>query len=95
MCILEDEGRKQHQEFVQNVIDQQTHSIHNPIKRNSVAFFKRPKHKGKKINVLQNNVALFGQPYISVQDQDGDLEDFLSIRYSPSLSDFSNFIYQT
>ena len=51
-----------------------TVSIHEPIKRNSLALFKRPHVKtttkqGKKIKV-QNNVALFGQLYIAMQSSE-------------------------
>ena len=58
-------------------------SIHEPIKRNSLALFKRPHVKitakqGKKIKVLQNNVALFGQLYISMQSREGDLKELFA-----------------
>ena len=46
---------------------------------------------GKKIKVLQNNVALFGQLYISMQSRDGDLKEFFAHEiqsFPPSLSDF-------
>ena len=39
---LEDTGEKQYQEFVKTVFEDFTRSIHNPIKRNSLALFKRP-----------------------------------------------------
>ena len=89
-------GRNQYQDFVQNVLVSRTHSIHDPIKRNSLALFKRNKYKAtskeeKKIKVLQNNVALFGQLYISMQNRDGDLEEFFAQEiqsFPPSLSDF-------
>ena len=50
------------------VIEDLSVSIHQPIKKNSLALFKRPQPKatskqGKKIKVLQNNVALFGQNF--------------------------------
>ena len=58
-------------DFVKNVLEERTRSIHEPIKRNNLALFKKPSAKmqskqGKKIKVLQNNVSLFGQPYISM-----------------------------
>ena len=70
--------------------------IHNPIKKNLLALFKRPHPKatsktGKNIKVLQNNVALFGQLYISMKSRDGDLKEFYAHEiqsFPPSLSDF-------
>ena len=93
---LVDTGKKQYQDFVKNVIDVRSHSIHDPIKRNSLALFKNPRHKttskqGKKIKTLQNNVALFGQLYVSMQSRDGDLAKFIAHEiqsFPPSLSDF-------
>ncbi|CAB3981604.1 Hypothetical predicted protein, partial [Paramuricea clavata] len=61
---LENTGEKQYQDYVKNVLEDRTRSIHDPIKRNSLALFKKPHSKttsrqGKKVKVLQNNVALF------------------------------------
>ena len=80
---LVDTGKKQYQDFVKNVIDVRSHSIHDPMKRNSLALFKNPRHKttskqGKKIKTLQNNVALFGQLYVSMQNRDGDLAELFA-----------------
>ena len=66
MYTLENTGIKQYQDYVTKVLEDRTVSIHEPIKRNSLALFKRPQVKaiskqGKKMKVLQNNVALFGQ----------------------------------
>ena len=47
--------------------------------------------QGKKIKVLQNNVSIFGQLYISMQNREGDLAEFFSHEiqsFPPSLSDF-------
>ena len=44
---LEETGRKQYQKFVKTVLDERTHSIHDPIKRNSLALFR--KSHGKKV----------------------------------------------
>ena len=41
--------------------------------------------------MLENNVALFGQLYISLQNRDGDINEFFAHKvqsYPPSLSDF-------
>jgi len=42
LCILEETGKQQYQDFVANVLENCTTSIHNPIKGNSLAVFKRP-----------------------------------------------------
>ena len=45
---------------------------------------------GKKIKVFQNNVALFGQLYISMQNRDRDMKEFFAHEiqsFSPSLLD--------
>ena len=47
--------------------------------------------QGKKLKVLQNNVALFGQLYISMQSCDGDLKEIFVDKiqsFPPVLSDF-------
>ena len=54
---LEDTGKKLYQDFVSNVLEDRTRSIHEPIKRNSLALFKKPRHKTTsrqgKIKLLQ------------------------------------------
>ncbi|KAK3889182.1 hypothetical protein Pcinc_006754 [Petrolisthes cinctipes] len=93
---LEERGKKQYEEFVKNVLDERSHSIHDPIKRNSVKLFRKHQYKvtskqGKKIKVLQNNVELFGQLYISIQNREGDLAEVFAHEiqsFPPSLSDF-------
>lgn len=89
-------GKKQYQEFVKYVLDVCSHSIHDPIHRNSPVIFRihhrsvTSKH-GKNIKVLQNYVSLFGQLYISMQSWQGDLTEFFAheIQSSPpSLPDF-------
>ena len=96
MHTLEDTGKKQYQEFVKNVLDVRSHSIHDPFHRNSLVIF-RIHHRnvtskqGKKIKVLQNNVPLFGQLYISMQNRESDLAEFFAHEiqsFPPSLSDF-------
>ena len=97
---LVDTSTKQYRDFVKNVIDVRSHSIHDPIKMNSPSLFKNPRYKttfkrGKKIEMLQNNAAICGQLYIlSVQKLEGDFADFLvhKIQSVPhSLSKFGKF----
>ena len=66
---LEETGKRQYEQYVQDVIVHRSSNVMNPIKKNSLPLFKRPQHtvtttQGKKIQVLQNNVELFGQLYI-------------------------------
>ena len=80
---LEDIGTKQYQGFVNCEMEECSISIHDPIKKNSLAIFKPPQARvaskqGKKIKVLQNNVALLGQLYISMQSREGDVKEFFS-----------------
>ena len=39
---LEDTGKRQYQIFVKDVLEEQTRSIHDPIKRNNLALFRKP-----------------------------------------------------
>ena len=78
-----DTGTKQYRDFVKNVIDVRSHSIRDPINRNSLALFKHPRYKttskqGKKIETLQNNVAICGQLFFVSVKLDGDLTEFLA-----------------
>lgn len=53
--------------------------------------------QGKKLKILQTNVALFGQLYISMQSREGDLKEFFAHEiqsFPPSLSDWESYIYQ-
>ena len=92
---LENTGIRQYQDYVTKVLEDHTASIHEPIKKQALALFKKPHIKGtskqgKKLKVLQNNVALFGQLYISMQSRDGNLEEFFAHEiqsFPPSLSD--------
>ena len=83
---LEDTSKKQYQEFVKNVLDVRSHSIHDSIHRNSLVIFRiHPRRvtskQGKKIKVLQNNVSLFGQ--LLTEFFAHEIQSF-----PPSLSDF-------
>ena len=94
---LVDTGTKQYRDFVKKVIDVRSHSIHDPMKRNSRALLKHPRYKttskqGKKIETLQNNVAFCGQLHIvSVQKLYGDLAEFLAYEIQSFPHFLSNF----
>ena len=72
-----------------------SHSIHDTISKNSLPLFstklKVRTKDCKKVKVLENNVALFGQLYISLQNRDGDISEFFAHKVQlcpPSLSEF-------
>ena len=95
MRSLEETGKKQYKDFLKKILLKRTTSIHDPIKRNSLALFKTPQSKilpkKGKMKVLQNNVALFGQLYIAMQNRQSDLNEFFAHEiqsFPPSLSDF-------
>ena len=95
ICTLEDTGRKQYQDYVKTVLVDRSRSIHDKISRNSLPLFSTKlsvKSKvSRNVKVLENNVALFGQLYISLQNRDGDIEEFFAHEvqsYPPSLSEF-------
>ena len=92
---LEDTGTKKYQEYVKAALVDLSHSIHDPISKNSLRLFstklKVRSKDCKKVKVLENNVALFGQLYISLQNRDGDISEFFAHdvqSYPPSLSEF-------
>ena len=97
LYTLEDTGKGQYSNFVKEVLEERKRSIHEPIKLNKPALFRKPSPKikskqGRRIKALENNVSLFGQLYISMQSREGDLEEFFSHEvqsFPPSLSEFS------
>ena len=96
---LEDTGTKQYKEYYTNVLEDCSCSIHTPIKKNSLPILKRhlckkaTSKQNKKVKILENNVAVSGQLYVSMQSRDGDLKEFFTheIQSFPlSLSDLGN-----
>lgn len=95
---LQEVGREKYSEYREKVIVDRKKSIHDTITKNNLPLFKRqqgrPNSKQKKtISVLQNNVTLFAQLYIAMQNRQSDLEEFFSHEvqsYPPSLSEFGN-----
>ena len=83
MRSLEDTCNKQYNDFFKKVLDVSNYTIYDPVQRNFLALFSNPKRKattqqGKNIKVLQNNVELFGQLDIFMQNQDGDLSEYFA-----------------
>ena len=63
LYMLEDTGKGQYSNFVKEVLEKRKRSIHEPIKLNKPALFRKPSPKikskqGKKIKALENNVSL-------------------------------------
>ena len=83
-------------EYEKAVILDCTKSIFDPIEKNSLALFKRPKPKlksnqAKQVAMLKDNVALFSRLYIVAKHRDCDMASFFkheNQHYSPSLSDY-------
>ena len=93
VCTVESVGRDQYNKYHKTVIRDRTHSIHEPIKNNSLPVFKCPTPKTKQagqISMLRDDVALFSQLYIAMQHREGDMSTFFKHEnhpYPPSLSD--------
>ena len=96
LSTLETVGKQQYQAYKKAVIEERTQPIHATITKNSLALFKKQKptvksKKNQKIKVLQNNVSLFGQLYVSLQNRQGDLQEFFAHEtqgFPASLSDY-------
>ncbi len=92
---IEELGFNQYQQYVVNVIKNQSTSIHHPIKRNSLPLLKRPLSKGKKklkqqVDCLKSDCNLFSHLYIASQFRDSNLDNFFSHEnqpWPPSLSE--------
>lgn len=89
-------GQCQYADYRKSVIIERSKSIHDPIKKNNLPLFKKPRPKPnskqkKTISALQDNVALFAQLYIAMQNRESDLEEFFKHEvqsYPPSISEF-------
>ena len=93
---LEDTGKKQYQDFVRNVLEDRTRSIHEPIKRNSLVIFKKPNNhargrRSKFFRTMSNFLVNCTSP--CMQNREEDLSEFFPHEiqfFPPSLSDFGN-----
>lgn len=89
-------GQEKFKEYQESVILNCTKSIHDPIEKNSLALFKRPKPKSKtkhtkKVAMLKDDVSLFSRLYIVAKHRDCDMASFFkheNQHYPPSLSDY-------
>lgn len=75
---VESLGKDQYRNYQKSVLLDCTHSIHNPIKKNSLALFRHPKPKpktkqAKQISMLKDDVALFSRLYIVAKHREGDM----------------------
>lgn len=85
-----------YQQYKKDVITDRVKSIHDVIKKNSLALFSSPKQKKKSKSSLQlavqrNNTSLFGRLYIANQQHNGAPAKFFPHENQttpPSLSDF-------
>ena len=91
-------GKEQCQKYVKDVLKDRSSSIHNPIKKNNLPLFRKNHKKatskqGKKTAVLQSNLNLFTQLYVTLQNREGDMREFFSHEvqsFPPALSEFGN-----
>ena len=88
-------GKQQNHDFPKAVIEERMQQNHATIKKNSFALFKKQQPKVKSMQnqntLLQNNVSLFGQQYVSPRNRNGDLQEFFSHQtqgYPAFLSDY-------
>ena len=96
--FIEALGKEKIREYQKCVILDCTKSIYDPIERNSIALFKRRKHRPKtkqekKVIMLKHDVVLFLQLYIVAKHKDCDVASFFRHEnqyFSPSLSDYRN-----
>ena len=95
---IESLGKTKYHEYMNDVVEQRTRSIHDPIKRNSLPLFKHTSTKKKskqaeQASLLKSDVALFSQMYIAMQNRQEDMVEFLSHEnhpFSPALADCGN-----
>ena len=72
LYTLEDTGKEQYSNFVKEVLKQRKRSIHEHIKLNKPALFRKPSSKikskqGKKIKALENNVFFWSVVYLNAE----------------------------
>ncbi|KAI0221455.1 hypothetical protein LSAT2_027211 [Lamellibrachia satsuma] len=82
--------KAQYNNYHKSVIVDHSHSILDPIKKNSMAIFKCPTPQAKtkqagKLSKLNNDVALFSQLYIMMQHRDCNMSTFFSHENRPYL----------
>ena len=94
MCQIESLGIDQCNEFLTERLVRRTKSIYDPIKRNTLSFFKEPAPKvskaSQRISSLKSDCSLFARLFIACQTREGDLDDFFQHENQacpPSISD--------
>ena len=70
-------GQANYSKFVKDVLNDRISCIDEPLKRNNLALPKNPRvvvksKKTEKLRVLQNNIEIFGQLYLSHRESDRD-----------------------
>ena len=93
--VLETTGKEQYNHFAKSVFEERVIQFMDRLRKTHF-HCSRKKHRvtsqqRKKVEILKNNVALFGQLYIATQSRDGDLDEFFAHEiqsFPPSLSDF-------
>ena len=72
LYTLEDTEKRQYSIFVKKVLEERNRSIHEPIRLNKPALFRKPVTKikskqGKKIEALENNVSFWSVVYLNAE----------------------------
>ncbi len=85
---IEQLGIEKYQKYVKDVLKDRSVPIQQPIKRNSLALFKRPLQKKTSKNkealaTLKSDCNLFGHLFIASRFREGSLEDFFSHENQP------------
>ena len=96
LSSFEELGMKQYKEYKKSVILESSKAIDETIKKNNFPLFKRRSIKkeskqAKQISSLQNNVSLFAQLCVAMQNCGCDLRDFFAHEvhpFPPSISEY-------
>ncbi len=86
---VKDLGREQYLKYKNEVLINRTGSIHDTIKRNSLALFRSPEPKLKsktsqQLAAYRSNTSLFGRLYIANQQRNADPTEFFSHENQPT-----------
>ena len=76
---IEQCGISQYRKFVKHVIEDGDRSVHDAIKKNSFAVFRKKKKtckEGHKIQTLRIDLKIFTQLYVANQHRSGDMKTF-------------------
>ena len=93
---IQETGKRQYKKCFQERLEKSVVSVDQKIAKNGLPLFRNSKAKvplkqNQKVKSLRDDVALFGHLYITMQNRNRDLKEFLSHEmqpFPPSLSDY-------